>query len=105
VRTLPSLVRMCCTMRSMATEFSPCAHGMMTSAYFLLGLTNVSNIGFTNVYEVESHIQTHVHEKLVNHPSKCSTNSCIIGASQTGVGVHCRANCQKCISYHAPCTG
>ena len=33
----------------MATLFSPCAHGMITSACLLLGDTNVSNIGFTNV--------------------------------------------------------
>jgi len=40
---------MCCTIKSIATLFSPCAHGIMTSAYFLDGDTNVSNMGFTNV--------------------------------------------------------
>ena len=40
-------------MRSIATVFSPCAQGMITSAYFLLGDTNVSNIGFTNVVYCE----------------------------------------------------
>ena len=33
----------------MATVFSPWAQGMMTSAYFLLGETNVSNMGLTKL--------------------------------------------------------
>lgn len=43
----PSLVRMCWTIRSIATWLSP-PRGKMTSAYFFVGNTKSSNAGFTN---------------------------------------------------------
>lgn len=43
----PSFVRICCTIKSMATWLSP-PRGMITSAYFFDGRTKSSNAGLTN---------------------------------------------------------
>ena len=44
----PSFVWTCCTIKSMATWFSP-PRGMITSAYFFDGNTKLSKAGFTNL--------------------------------------------------------
>lgn len=44
----PSFVRICCTIKSMATWLSP-PRGMITSAYFFDGRTKSSKAGFTNL--------------------------------------------------------